>query len=477
MTARRLVLILTLCILPILAFSQTEIPYQSDFPPEEFLERRARVYEHLGSQAFALIQAAPDVDGFRAFRQSNSFYYLSGIETPHSYLLLDGRTRTTALYLPHRDEARERSEGKRLAAEDAELVKKLTGIEEVFGVELLPRHLIGRGLIRPPAPALYTEFSPLETGGDSRDELLSGQAGISADPWDGRPSRQGHFIHLLKSRYPQFEIRDLSPFLDQMRTIKSAREIALIRRASEIAGLGLVEAMRSTRPGVFEYQLEAAARYIFQINGTRREGYNAIVGGGTNAWMGHYFANSAPLGDGDLVLMDYAPEYRYYTSDIARVWPVNGKYTPEQRALGEFILAYREALLRPIRPGVTSNDILDSAAQEMAKYLEAHPFAKPAHQKAAEAALKFRGHFQHPVGMAVHDVGQVRNVPLQPGMVFTIDPMMWIPEEKLYIRIEDVIAVTDKGYVNFTDFIPAKLDDIERTIRQQGVLEFRPAEK
>lgn len=477
MTSRHLLLILALCMLPMLTFSQTAVPYQSDFPPEEFLERRAKVYEHLGSQAFALLQAAPEVDGFKAFRQSNSFYYLSGIETPHSYLLLDGRTRTTALYLPHRDEARERSEGKRLAAEDAELVKKLTGIEEVFGVELLPRHLIGRGLIRPPAPVLYTEFSPLETGSDSRDELLSGQAGISSDPWDGRPSRQGHFIHLLKSRYPQFEIRDLSPILDQLRTIKSAREIALIRRASEIAGLGLVEAMRSTRPGVYEYQLEAAARYIFQINGARREGYNAIVGGGTNAWMGHYFANNAPLRDGDMVLMDYAPEYRYYTSDIARAWPVNGKYTPEQRALGEFILAYRQALLRPIRPGVTSNDILDLAAQEMATYLAAHPFAKPAHQKAAEAALKFRGHFQHPVGMAVHDVGQVRNVPLQPGMVFTIDPMMWIPEEKQYIRIEDVIAVTENGYVNFTDFIPAKLDDIERTIRQQGVLEFRPAEK
>ena len=115
--------------------------------------------------------------------------------------------------------------------------------------------------------------------------------------------------------------------------IKSKREIEIIRKATEIAGLAIIEAMRSTKPGVYEYQLDAAAKYIFYLHGSRGDGYASIIGGGTNAYFGHYFHKTDKLKDGDLVLMDYAPDYRYYTSDVTRMWPVNGKYTEGQRAL------------------------------------------------------------------------------------------------------------------------------------------------
>ena len=112
----------------------------------------------------------------------------------------------------------------------------------------------------------------------------------------------------------------------------------------------------------------------------------------------------------------------------------------------------------------------------MKQYLIGKTFAKPAHLKAVENGIKFRGHFQHPVGMAVHDVGQVRgNVKLQPGMVFTIDPMIWIPEERLYIRIEDVAVVTETGVENLSAFVPTKISDVEKTIKEKGLTEFRPA--
>ncbi len=450
--------------------------YQTDFTAAEFEARRAKIFDEIGNAAIALIQGAPGSEGFEVFRQSNEFYYLTGLETPHSYLLLDGRSRKATAYLPHRDEALERQTGEFLDAEDGPLVAKLTGVDEVHGVEALARHL-ARAQLRPPPPVLYVPFSPPEGAGGSRDELLRHRAGIASDPWDGRPSRSGHMLQRLHSQFPSFELRDLSPLLDRLRLVKSPAEISLIRRASRIAGMGLMESIRSTKPGVFEYQLDAAARYIFLVNGARREGYPSITAGGANAWMGHYFHNDSSLKDGDLVLMDYAPDYHYYTSDIARMWPVNGKYTKAQRALYGFILAYREALLDRIRPGVTADQILDGAKIAMRVVWESTEFYKDVYRNAAEKALSFRGHLSHPVGMTVHDVGNYKRAPLVPGIVFSIDPMLWVPEEKLYIRMEDVVAVTKDGVENFTDFLPARLDDIEHLIQEEGIVQLRPSEE
>jgi Xaa-Pro aminopeptidase len=459
---------------PLFLGGQDQYYFQTDFTKAEFAERRDRVYDAIGDNAFALIQGAADVKGFALFRQSNSFYYLSGFEAPHAYLLLNGRNRTATLYLPHQDPGRERNEGKTWAAEDAEQIIVSTGVDAVKPIEQMGRDWIWGALFRPPHPVLYTPFSPAETGTDSRDELLRYQASVMNDPWDGRPSREGRFIQLLRERYPQMEIKNLSPTLDKMRNIKSPAEIELIRRASQLSGLGLMEAIRSTEPGVFEYQLETCARYIHQINGAERDGYTAIVGGGTNAWMGHYFRNQDALKDGDMVLMDFAPEYHYYTSDVTRMWPVNGKFTAEQLELYNFVVAYRTALMKQIKPGVEVNEVLDRAALEMRQYIDNHTFSKPHYQKAVEAALDFRGHMQHPVGMAVHDVGNYKATPLQVGEVFAVDPMIWVPEEKLYVRVEDVVVVTDTGMENFTDFVPVAPAAIEALMQEQGILSFRP---
>ncbi|MEZ5039755.1 MAG: Xaa-Pro aminopeptidase [Saprospiraceae bacterium] len=467
-------LFIALIAIPIALFSQENYFFQTDFSKEEFAGRRNKIYDALGKNDFAIIQGASDVDGFKMFRQSNTFYYLTGFEAPHAYLLLNARLRKATLYIPHSNPGRERSEGKVLAAEDAEQIKTLTGIEEVKAIEEMSRDWIYAGLVRPPHPVIYTPFSPAETGTDSRDVLLNYQSSLANDPWDGRISKEGHFIRLLQERFPQFEIRDLSPILDDMRNIKSEAEIALIRRASQLAGLGLMEAMRCTAPGVYEYQLESCARYTHQINDARRDGYAAIVGGGKNAWMGHYFRNNDPLNDGDLVLMDFAPEYHYYTSDVTRMWPVNGKFSSEQLSLYNFVVAYRSALMKQIKPGVTVNQVLDRAAVEMKYYVDSHTFPKPHYKKAVEAALVFRGHMQHPVGMAVHDVGNYKATPLTPGEVFAVDPMIWIPEEKLYVRVEDVVVVTETGMENFTDFVPVAPEAIEQLMKEKGILSFRP---
>ena len=201
-------------------------------------------------------------------------------------------------------------------------------MDEVLSTDALR----GEGLQALPGglpPVLFTLFSPGEGFTEQRHEVQQANAAIASDPFDGRIPREGQLVQLLRARHPRTEIRDLTPILDAMRSVKSPREVALVRRASELAGLGLLEAMKSTRPGLLEYQLEAAARYVFQTGGSRMDGYRAITAAGTdNIWNAHYYRNDGPLRDGDLVLMDFAPDYRYYTSDIGRMWPVNGRFSP-----------------------------------------------------------------------------------------------------------------------------------------------------
>lgn len=467
-------LVLLLLLIPSTLFPQDKHYYQVDFPVSEFAARRAKVFDAIGSKAFALVQGASATRGDSVFRQSNSFYYLCGLEVSNAYLVLDGRNRSSTLFLRHRDSGEEPGQRQTLAAEDADLIKELTGVNQVRGIEFLSLDLVGKNLIRPPAPILYTPFSPAETG-QSRDTLLRGQAGVSSDPWDGNPSREARLRKLLNERTPQFEIRDLSPILDATRLIKSPKEVDLIRKATQIAGLAIIEAMKSTEPGIYEYQLDAVAKYVHYVNGARGEGYASIIGGGSNTLMGHYFRKTDELRDGDFLLMDHAPDYRYYTSDVTRIWPVNGKFSDAQRKLLNYIVAFRDALFRHVRPGVTSDEVLDAAAKDMKEYLVGKTFANAAHLKAVQAGIKFRGHFQHTVGMAVHDVGSARGVELKPGMIFTIDPMIWIREERLYVRIEDMALVTENGVENMSAFVPATPEDIENTMAEKGIIQFHPA--
>jgi Xaa-Pro aminopeptidase len=449
--------------------------FQSDFPPEEFQARWARLYDRIGADAVAIVQGAPLTNGFIYPRQSNEFYYLCGVETPGSYLLLDGRRRKATLYLPPRNPRLESAEGRVLSAEDAELAKKLTGADDVLGTDAMGTNWLA-GLPGGAPRVVFALFSPAEGTAQSRYELVASQAAVAADYWDGRLSRESRFVELLRARYPRARVQDLTPVLDELRSVKSPREIELIRRASQLAGLGILEAMRSTRPGLYEYHLDAAARYVFLVNGARLEAYRSITAAGTdNIWNMHYFRNTGPLNDGDLVLLDYAPDYHYYVSDVARMWPVNGKFAPWQRELLGFVLEYRNAILKRIRPGVTPAQIREEAKAAMEAVLARTTFSKPVYEKAARRLVETGGGvFSHPVGMAVHDDGEYSRGPLQPGHVFSIDPQLRVPEENLYIRYEDVVVVTPTGVENFTDFLPSTLEEIERTIRQEGIVQKVP---
>lgn len=462
--------------------------FTTDFPPEEFTARRAKVYEAIGTDAFAVVQGAPSPPSYTRFRQSNELYYLCGIEVPHAYLILDGRAKKTTLFLPNRNEGREKGEGKVLSAEDADEIRKLSGVDAVASTDVLAEQLENR-YARQGLRAMYTPLAPAEGGAMSRDLALRFTADAAADPFDGRASREGNFARLVRERFPFFEIKDLSPTLDALRLIKSERELAVLRKATKLAGLAILESMRSVRPGQYERELDGLAKFVFYRNGAQGDAYYSLIGSGRNAYWPHYNAGKRKMEDGDFLLMDYAPDYGYYMADVTRMFPVNGKFSTWQRELYGFYLACYREILKAIAPGKTGKEVIQQAGAAMDPILAAAKFTKPSHRKAAEdfvASYKKSGESEYPyighwVGMATHDVGSHEG-PLKPGMVFTIEPALTVPDEKIYVRLEDMIFITATGAEVVSNDAPWDIDAIEKAMKEDGMLKkyprvYPPAEK
>jgi Xaa-Pro aminopeptidase len=480
MSIRRTLPALCLFLAAATALAQEGFPlFTTDFTAEDFAARRAKVYDAIGNNV-AILQGAPTPPGYTRFRQSNDFYYLCGVEVPNAYLLLDGAERKTTLYLPHRNAGREKGEGKVLSAEDAEELEKWTGVDAVFGPELLAEQ-VARILQRRAPLTAYTPLFPPEGAAESRDLELRRVAELGSDPWDGRPARAANFERRLQALFPNLAVADLSPTLDELRLIKSPKEIALLGRATRLSGLGLMESMRSTQPGQYERELEAVAKFIFIQGGAQGDAYFALIGSGHNAWWPHYNANKRKMENGDFLLMDYAPDYHYYESDVTRMWPVNGTFSTWQRELYGFYLACYRAILNAIRPGVDPSTIMQEAARKMDAILAGSKFSKDIYRDAAEkfvsdyrtAAGKPGAALGHWVGMATHDDGP-HTGPLKPGMVFTIEPALRVPEEKIYVRLEDMIVITDKGRDILSDFVPWDIEAIEKVMKEEGMLERYP---
>ncbi len=446
------------------------------FSKQEFARRRAKVMDTIGSKAVAVIRGNEGMPGYVEFRQNNTFFYLSGVEAPSAVLLLDGGTRKATLFLPPASEW-EWLEGPVLVPDKT--AQELTGIDNVREIRTFTASLGHLATLR---ETLYTPMEPQELEAMSRDLATRYNLERISDPWDGRASREAHLAALLRERLPSLEIKDLSPILDRMRLIKSEEEIAVIRRSTEIAALSLKEAMRSTRPGQYEYELDALAQFIFFRNGAQGLAYYALVASGRNAYMPHYHAGRRKMRDGDFLLMDFAPDYHYYMADVTRMWPVNGQFSPEQRELYGFYLKCYQAIIKNIRPNVAPRAVRAEATAEMEKVLRESTFSKDKYRRAAEKFVAdYRGRTERPgpgrlghwVGMSTHDVGGGVDV-LKPGMVFTIEPALRVPEDEIYIRLEDMILITEAGAENLSAMVPMEIDAIEALMKETGILEQHP---
>ena len=440
-----------------------------DLGAEGYRGRRQAVLDQLEQDAVAVIAGGPAENGLKLFRQTNDFYYLCGVESPHAYLLLDRCDDSVTLFLTHQTEGDREHEEAVPSVEFAPDVIAASGVDAVLGVEKLAARLERVG-------AIYTPFREGAAAMTSWDTHMAGRGGRFSDPWDGTLDRFAHFIELLRRRYPGAEVRNLAPIVDELRNVKDAHEIELMRRSGKLTALGIVEAMRSTKPGLYEYQLAAVLDFVYMNHGSRGRSYNAIIASGPNAWHGHYGRNSSVLADGDLILGDCAPDYRYYASDIGRMWPVNGTYTDEQRQLYGFMVEYHKVYLELIKPGLTDGEIREQAAARMEKVADATNWIRPSFERAAEWAINFPYHMSHPVGLACHDDGHYRGKALQPGVVLALDPQMRVDEEKKYIRVEDTVVVTEDGVENFTSDAPLELDEVEALMKEEGLLDRYPAD-
>jgi Xaa-Pro aminopeptidase len=446
--------------------------FSTSLPREEFAARRAQVLERIGD-GVVVIQGATETSSYEKFRQSNQFYYLTGVEVPRAIAVIDGRTHSSTLYIQPTSEAMERSEGPLLKpGADAE---RLTGFEHVALRDEFAAFASTLG-----GRTVYTTFRGETRGAGTPDREASHAAARDGDPWDQEPSREAWFRQRLEAKAPAVKFENLDRILDVMRFVKSPREIALLRESSRIAGLTMMEAMRSAEPGMYEYEIEALGDYLFKQHNAQGPAYFGLVASGKNAFWPHYHAAQAQLKAGDLVLFDYAPDYHYYASDVTRMFPVSGKFTADQRELYGIYVKLYQSIMTSIRPA-SGADILKDAVAKMDAVMGSYQFAN---QKNRDAAQRFVDGYRqrlsaaqptrpftlgHMVGMEVHDVQNGFDGVYKPGMVFTIEPALTIPDDRVYIRLEDMLLITPTGYENMSAFAPIEPDAVEKLMAEPGI--------
>ncbi|BBF84627.1 Xaa-Pro aminopeptidase [Aquitalea magnusonii] len=425
-------------------------------------ERRTRLMQQMG-QGIAILPTAPEVvrnaDNHYPYRADSHFLYLTGFAEPQAVLVLDAGTGKSILFCREKNLEREVWEGFRFGPD---------GAREAFG---------------------FDEAYPLSELDARLPDLLSGQKSLW---WNigrnaGFDVRVNGWLDAVRQRYrsgeqPPALYHDLLVLLDEMRMIKDAGERATLRRAGQISALGHIQAMRATRPGMMEYQVEAEILHTFIRNGARYPSYESIVAGGANACTLHYAANNARLNDGDLLLIDAGCELNGYAGDITRTFPVNGKFSPAQRDVYEIVLAAELAGIAAVKPGALWNEPGDAALKVLVQGMLDLKLLNGSVDGVIESGA-FRQFYMHGIGhmigLDVHDVGQRKLGgqwrSYQPGMCTTIEPGLYIrPAQNvppalhnIGIRIEDDVLVTETGHEVYTADVPKEIDAIE--ILMQGV--------
>ncbi|MEO7043058.1 MAG: Xaa-Pro peptidase family protein [Gemmatimonadaceae bacterium] len=446
--------------------AHAQFGFTTAFKPAEFSMRRAKIMERIGD-GVAVIQGSAEIPGSLNFRQGNQFFYLTGVEVPRSVLIIDGKTRSSTLFLPGYNAAEVHNGGPVIIPDEAS--RRTVGVEHV-----MIRDSIMSVLTRLAADGrtFYAPFGGEVRGASYTSHVIAYDKANAADPLDGRLSREQQLVAKLKALSGK-DVQDLDPIENSLRALKSPAEIAVIREASRVAGLGLMEAMRATKPGRYEYQLGAAADFVFRNHNAQGFGYGAIIAVDTNAVWIHYRRAQSRMAAGSMLLMDYAPDINYYTSDVTRSWPVSGKFTPRERELYSIYIKLFQAVESSMKPNTSAADISKEAVTKMDRIFADFHFTDPKIKTAASLFIdKYRkgpSALGHTVGMAVHDVGSFPV--LTPGMVFALEPDLTIPDERLSVRIENVYLVTDTKVENLSPEAPVDIEGIERVMRERGITE------
>jgi Xaa-Pro aminopeptidase len=409
--------------------------------PKVFAGRRKALARELEGAPVLVFGAGPNLE-YTPFRQNNRFYYLTGVNESGAVLLLVPSERKEILFLDPGDPKLERWDGPRL--KPGPEAEKRTGFRVVRHRDELPDFL-DRLLAGKPAPQIHFTLSPEEIGRRILDSTSGPLIARRQDPLDGGTWRENRIRLRLEERYKGLTVYDASPVVRRMREIKGPEEIAALREAGRISALGMIEAIKAARPGMYEYQIEAVMAKLCRDDGAQEWAYAPIVGSGRNSLILHYDKSERKMEAGDLVLMDAAYFWNFYASDITRTFPVGERFTDDQRKAYTDLLEVQEKAIRRVRPGTT----LLALHAWVNRKLRAKGYARN--------LAHFLGHF---VGLAVHDPGNVVE-PLRPGHVITIEPGIYFDDKGFGMRIEDVVLVTPSGCEVLTAGIPKSVEAIE----------------
>ncbi len=445
-------------------------------PPKAgaFAARRARVCAHMQPGAVAILPTAPaatrNSDTEYPYRHDSYFYYLTGFTEPDSVLVLiaaqGDKPAQSIMFCREKNLDREIWDGFRHGPEGA---RASFGFDQAFAIEDLDAE-ISRLLSN--VPAVYYALGHSATLDLQMKTWLQNVR---------RTARTGVTAPTVA--------HDLLVLLDEMRLFKDDGEQATMLRAATMSAGAHTRAMRSSRPGMFEYEIEAELLHEFRRHGAQFPAYTPIVAAGANACVLHYNVNNAQSRDGDLILIDAGCELDSYASDITRTYPVNGRFSAPQRELYELVLAAQSAALAQVKPGNAYSSIHDAALRVLVQGMLDTGLIAKGKYGSVDDAIADRGHIQfymhgtgHWLGLDVHDVGNYRDItaadkpsrPLEPGMVLTVEPGIYVrpapgvPEQfwNIGIRIEDDILVTPDGHQNLSIDAPKTVADIEHTMRQ-----------
>ena len=412
---------------PVVVFPLAVCLLSAQIPPSEYRERRERLRKQVPEGTFVLAgNTERDVEEIRGgFFQEPNFYYLTGWSEPGAVVVITPREE--ALFIPKRSPEREKWHG-RMASPDDDDIRAATGFDRVFTTDSIESQL---PKMLEAGPKVY---------------------GLPNHPLAPR----------LKTLLALRDISNAGPPIARLRMEKSPAEVAGIEKAIEATIAGYREAWARMAPGLYEYQLAGTMIGVWFDHGCLRPGYPPIIGSGPNATILHYARNSRRMDQGDLVLIDAGAECDGYSADITRTVPVSRKFTARQRALYEVVLGAERAAIAAARPGMSLGRTSPNSLHKVVlDYLNTH-----GKELRGEPLGRYLTHgISHHVGLEVHDVSDL-SVSLKAGMVVTIEPGIYVPEENIGIRIEDMLLITDSGATVLTAALPADPDAIEKALAE-----------
>ena len=404
-----------------------------------YIRNRDRLYEKLENDSVLVLFAgkAPQKSADEAYQfvPNRNFYYLTGIDEPNIILLVHKTNKTIEeyLFIEKSDPVLEKWIGKSITKEKAE---EISGISHIQFIEQF-ESLLSRILFTNSLTNVYLDLE--------RREL------------DLVTTKAQQFASKIQANYPFLQIKNVYPDICELRVYKTNEEIAEMKKAIAITYEGIKNLMSHAKSGMKEYQLEAYFDFILKSEGVKQYAFNTIVASGKNGTVLHYEKNDATVEEGSLVLLDLGAQYNYYNADISYTFPVNGKFTEKQKSFYNIVLKALRDTTELIKPGVPFAKLNEHTKRVLAEECIKVGLIK----EESEIGNYYYHSVSHFLGLDTHDVGNYKDLILQPGMVLTVEPGLYIAEEGIGIRIEDDVVVTEEGHEVLSKDIFRSVEEIE----------------